>query len=129
MGAAISSCRSTRCVQGSAGVSRWCRASTAAAARLRHLPVTGRRIGFIAATSCNFCAACNRVRITATGRLETCLGHEGGIDLRAPLRLDPTGRSLESAIDAAIASKPAGHGFAEAWSRPVTRRGMHVTGG
>jgi cyclic pyranopterin phosphate synthase len=98
-------------------------------ARYWQVTETGRRIGFIAATSCNFCAACNRVRITATGRLETCLGHEGGIDLRVPLRLDPTGRSLDSAIDAAIASKPAGHGFAEAWSRPVTRRGMHVTGG
>lgn len=98
-------------------------------ARYWQVAETGRRVGFIAATSCNFCAACNRVRVTATGRLETCLGHEGGVDLRAPLRLDPTGRDLDTAIDAAIAAKPAGHAFAEAWTSPATRRGMHVTGG
>ncbi|AVO46409.1 GTP 3',8-cyclase MoaA [Phreatobacter cathodiphilus] len=98
-------------------------------ARYWQVAETGRRLGFIAATSCNFCAACNRVRITATGRLETCLGHEAGVDLRAPLRLDPTGRAIEAAIDAAIAAKPAGHAFAEAWQRPATARGMHVTGG
>jgi cyclic pyranopterin phosphate synthase len=98
-------------------------------ARYWQVAETGRRLGFIAATSCNFCAACNRVRVTATGRLETCLGHEGGIDLRAPLRLDPTGRDLDTAIDAAVAAKPAGHAFAQAWTRPATRRGMHVTGG
>ena len=98
-------------------------------ARYWQVAETGRRVGFIAATSCNFCAACNRVRITATGRLETCLGREAGVDLKAPLRLDPTGASLEAAIDAAIAAKPAGHAFAEAWAKPATRRGMHVTGG
>lgn len=98
-------------------------------ARYWQMAETGRRVGFIAATTCNFCPACNRVRVTATGRLETCLGREGGVDLKAPLRLDPTGLALHRAIDAAIAAKPAGHAFAEVWSRPATRRGMNVTGG
>lgn len=98
-------------------------------ARYWQVAGTGRRVGFIAATTCNFCAACNRVRVTAAGRLETCLGREDGVDLRAPLRLDPTGAALHRAIDGAIAAKPAGHAFAEARSRPATRRGMHVTGG
>ncbi|WP_439576180.1 GTP 3',8-cyclase MoaA [Phreatobacter sp.] len=98
-------------------------------ARYWKIEETGSRVGFIAATSCSFCSACNRVRITATGRLEACLGHESGIDLKAPLRLDPTGESLDAVIDAAIAAKPRGHAFTEAWSRPATRRGMHVTGG
>ena len=98
-------------------------------ARYWQVAETGRRVGFIAATTCSFCATCNRVRITASGRLETCLGREESVDLKGPLRLDQTGRELHRAIDAAIAAKPAGHDFAEAWSRPATRRGMHVTGG
>lgn len=98
-------------------------------ARYWQVAESGRRVGFIAATSCNFCAGCNRVRVTATGRLETCLGHEAGVDLRGPLRTDRDGRAVDAAIDAAIASKPAGHAFAEAWTKPATRRGMHVTGG
>lgn len=98
-------------------------------ARYWQMAETGRRVGFIAATSCNFCAACNRVRVTATGRLETCLGHEAGVDLRAPLRSDRNGQALDAAIDASIAAKPAGHAFAEGWTSPATRRGMHVTGG
>lgn len=98
-------------------------------ARYWQVAESGRRVGFIAATSCNFCAGCNRVRVTATGRLETCLGHEAGVDLRGPLRIDRDGRALDAAIDAAIAAKPAGHAFAEAWTKPATRRGMHVTGG
>ncbi len=69
------------------------------------------------------------VRVTATGRLETCLGHEAGVDLRAPLRSDRNGQALDAAIDAAIAAKPAGHAFADGWTSPATRRGMHVTGG
>ena len=34
----------------------------------------------------NFCESCNRVRITCTGTLHTCLGHEDASDLRKPLR-------------------------------------------
>ncbi len=98
-------------------------------ARYWQIAETGRRLGFIAATTCNFCASCNRVRITATGRLEACLGREEGTDLRAPLRSDPEDDALHRAIDQAIAGKPAGHAFSEGWTAPATRRGMHVTGG
>ncbi len=41
----------------------------------------------------NFCEACNRVRITCTGTLHTCLGHEDASDLRKPLRASPTIRN------------------------------------
>ncbi|MDP3546678.1 MAG: GTP 3',8-cyclase MoaA [Phreatobacter sp.] len=98
-------------------------------ARYWQIAETGRRVGFIAATTCNFCAACNRVRVTATGQLEACLGREEGTDLKAALRSDPGDEALHRAIDAAIAAKPAGHAFSDGWSAPVTRRGMHVTGG
>ncbi|MGU9980291.1 GTP 3',8-cyclase MoaA [Phreatobacter sp. HK31-P] len=98
-------------------------------ARYWQIAETGRRVGFIAATTCNFCAACNRVRVTATGQLEACLGREEGTDLKAALRSDPGDEALHRAIDAAIAAKPAGHAFSDGWSAPATRRGMHVTGG
>jgi cyclic pyranopterin phosphate synthase len=44
------------------------------------------RIGFISPHSHNFCAACNRVRVTAEGRLLLCLGNEHSVDLRAVMR-------------------------------------------
>src|SRR5690606_36544306 len=47
------------------------------------------RIGFISPHSHNFCATCNRVRLTVEGRLLLCLGHENSIDLRALLRRHP----------------------------------------
>jgi len=50
---------------------------------------TGQKIGFITPLSHNFCESCNRVRITCTGEIYTCLGQEGKADLRAPLRAHP----------------------------------------
>src|SRR5690606_22314785 len=48
--------------------------------RLKEYPES--RIGFISPHSHNFCATCNRVRLTVEGRLLLCLGHENSIDLR-----------------------------------------------
>ena len=47
------------------------------------------RIGFISPNSHNFYASCNRVHLTAEGRLLLCLGHEHSVDLRALLRHHP----------------------------------------
>ena len=46
----------------------------------------GARIGFITPLSQNFCAGCNRVRLTATGKLYLCLGRDERVDLRKALR-------------------------------------------
>ncbi|KPD12570.1 GTP 3',8-cyclase MoaA [Phaeobacter sp. 11ANDIMAR09] len=81
-------------------------------ARYVRLEETGQKIGFITPLSHNFCESCNRVRITCTGEIYTCLGQEGSADLRAPLRAsqgDP--EVLEQAIRAAIGDKPKGHDF------------------
>jgi len=75
------------------------------------LAETGQRIGFITPLSHNFCESCNRVRITCTGEIFTCLGQEGSSDLRAPLRASEGDAQLEEAIRAAIALKPKGHDF------------------
>lgn len=68
-------------------------------------------IGFIDALSHEFCGGCNRVRLTAEGRLKLCLNHTAGLDLRALLRGGATDGELEAALRAAIARKPARHGF------------------
>ena len=81
-------------------------------ARYVRLEETGQKVGFITPLSHNFCESCNRVRITCTGEIYTCLGQEGHSDLRAPLRAHPEDEApLEEAIRAAIALKPKGHDF------------------
>jgi cyclic pyranopterin phosphate synthase len=72
---------------------------------------TGGRLALITPMSHAFCAACNRVRVTCTGRLVLCLGQAEGADLRAALRGSEADQRLEDMIVAAIARKPAGHGF------------------
>ncbi|MEM8981132.1 MAG: GTP 3',8-cyclase MoaA [Pseudomonadota bacterium] len=84
---------------------------TGGPARYVRLKETGQRIGFITPLSHNFCESCNRVRITCTGEIYTCLGQEGKADLRAPLRASETNIPLEEAIRAAIGDKPKGHDF------------------
>ncbi|MDA8390536.1 MAG: GTP 3',8-cyclase MoaA [Gammaproteobacteria bacterium] len=61
-------------------------------ARRFTIPGSGMRIGFISPISENFCAGCNRLRLTATGRLVYCLGQSDSVDLLPLLR---EGRGLE----------------------------------
>ena len=84
---------------------------TGGPARYVQLAETGQKVGFITPLSHNFCESCNRVRITCTGEIYTCLGQEGHSDLRAPLRASEGDAALEDAIRAAIALKPKGHDF------------------
>jgi len=69
------------------------------------------RIGFIAALSGRFCDSCNRMRLTSTGFLKTCLCHDAGVDLRIPLRNGADDHSLRQTILEAVAAKPLGHTF------------------
>ncbi|WP_409523996.1 GTP 3',8-cyclase MoaA [Nitrincola sp. MINF-07-Sa-05] len=70
------------------------------------------RVGFISPHSHNFCSECNRVRVTAEGRLLLCLGNEHSVDLRAILRRYPRDNTpLREAIIDAIELKPEQHHF------------------
>lgn len=103
---------------------------TGGPARYVRVAETGGRLGFITPLSHNFCESCNRVRVTCTGHLYTCLGHEGAHDLRAALRGSEGDARLHAAIDAAIAAKPRGHDFVvERGAGPTLARHMSVTGG
>ncbi len=80
-------------------------------ARYVRVDQTGAKIGFITPLSHNFCESCNRVRLTCTGEIYTCLGQEGHSDLRGPLRASTDDAPLDDAIRAAIGLKPKGHNF------------------
>lgn len=84
---------------------------TGGPARYIRIGETRQRVGFITPLSHNFCESCNRVRITCTGEIYTCLGQEGKSDLRAPLRASESNEVLLEAIRAAISLKPKGHDF------------------
>lgn len=84
---------------------------TGGPARYIRVEETGQRIGLITPLTHNFCESCNRVRVTCTGEIYTCLGQEGSADLRAPLRASEGNQVLENAIRAAIGEKPKGHDF------------------
>jgi cyclic pyranopterin phosphate synthase len=87
------------------------------------------RIGFISPHSHNFCDTCNRVRVTAEGRLLLCLGQEHSVDLRRVLRANPTDDDkVREALLASMAIKPQGHEFAIG-GQPVIFRHMSATGG
>lgn len=87
------------------------------------------RIGFISPHSHNFCGDCNRVRVTAEGKLVLCLGHEGALDLRQLLRSHPgDGARLRAALVEALQLKPQRHHFDAAGQVQVLRF-MSMTGG
>ena len=104
---------------------------TGGPARYVRVADTGGVIGFITPLTHNFCEACNRVRVTCTGRLYMCLGHEDAADLRAPLRASEGNDLLNATVREAIARKPKGHDFIIDRSNrvPAVTRQMSVTGG
>jgi GTP 3',8-cyclase len=87
------------------------------------------RIGFISPHSHNFCHLCNRVRVTAEGRLLLCLGNEHSVDLRRVLRApDYTLDTLKQTIISAMSLKPERHHF-DLDAAPDIVRFMNATGG
>ena len=115
--------------------SRWTLADNEARsggpARYVDIAQTGGRLGFITPLTGNFCAGCNRVRVTATGQLFMCLGGEGQVDLRAALRSDAPELALEAAFARAMGEKPERHHFEinGPGGAPALARHMSMTGG
>ena len=89
---------------------------------------TGGRFGLITPLSNNFCAGCNRVRLTCTGKLFLCLGQNDDADLRAVLR---SGGDLDAALTEAMTRKPKSHDFLidAPGKAPAVARHMSMTGG
>lgn len=101
---------------------------TGGPARYFDVAETGGRIGFITPLTNNFCAGCNRIRITATGTIFGCLGQDQRVELRDAMRSGGR-QAVHEALDAVMAAKPERHDFDITRSRPAVDRHMSMTGG
>lgn len=85
------------------------------------------QIGVIDAISHQFCADCNRIRLTAVGQLKPCLCYREGVDLRSLLRGGANTAELRETMRACIYRKPASHSFSSpesvSESNPMNRIG------
>ena len=104
---------------------------TGGPARYAIVKETGGILGMITPLTNNFCAGCNRVRVTCTGQIYTCLGHGHKLDLRAAIRGDNSDTELERLLGIAMREKPEKHFFdiSERGAKPTVARHMSVTGG
>jgi len=66
-------------------------------------------IGFITAISHHFCSSCNRLRITAEGKIRPCLFSETEIDLKGAMKMGASDGEIERLLRLAVAVKPEGH--------------------
>lgn len=96
-------------------------------ARVYRIPGAKGTIGFISPVSEPFCAFCNRIRLTADGKLRLCLLRADEVDIRELVRSGASDEALMERIRAAVWRKPWGHGLREGDRR--TGRGMSQIGG
>ncbi|HEX3027067.1 MAG TPA: GTP 3',8-cyclase MoaA [Clostridia bacterium] len=87
------------------------------------------KIGFISAMSHKFCSTCNRVRLTADGKLKTCLQFDVGVNLKEIVRGGGSDQELEAAILKALENKPMEHHFTEDFVADRETRSMFQIGG
>jgi len=105
------------------------RIQTRGPASYAQLPKARGRIGFIAALSHHFCATCNRLRLTADGKLRACLFAEEEVDIIGPLRKGATINALKQIIQSTVEAKPKGHHLNDDGACPINGRGMRAIGG
>ena len=104
---------------------------TGGPARYVKIKETGGILGMITPLTNNFCAGCNRVRVTCTGQIYMCLGHSDSVDLRGAMRGESPKEALEAALNRAMINKPKAHDFRidRDGNSPNVPRHMSVTGG
>jgi cyclic pyranopterin phosphate synthase len=98
-------------------------------ARLCTLPGGVGKVGFIAPLSWHFCGSCNRLRLTADGKLRTCLFSEEEIDIKGPLRGGASLAELTDVFRLAATSKPRGHDLNGTTVETCFGRDMQAIGG
>lgn len=90
------------------------------------LPAASGTVGFISPLGEHFCAACNRLRLTADGRLRPCLLTDDEVSVREGLR---SGRDVTALIRQAVDSKPASHALQRPQPQTPQNRVMCQIGG
>ena len=91
--------------------------------RLRH---TGALVGFIGAmTDPHFCETCNKLRLTADGKVRPCLGDHTEVDLRESLRSRASDEAIRALLQRVVQAKPLEHQFCGQFRpcRPMTAIG------
>lgn len=95
-------------------------------AKYYRLEKSGALVGFIGSiTNTHFCETCNRVRLTADGKIRPCLGNHGEVDLRGALRSEQGEAALERLLRHAVGQKPLEHTFRAGYApgRPMVAVG------
>jgi cyclic pyranopterin phosphate synthase len=98
-------------------------------ARLCKLPGAVGKVGFIAPISWHFCGSCNRLRLTADGKIKTCLFSQEEIDIKTALRTGATQKEIISIFRQAVAEKPSGHHLNAKEHQNACGRAMNAIGG
>ena len=98
-------------------------------ARLCRLPGAVGKVGFIAPISWHFCASCNRLRVTADGKIKTCLFSREEIDIKSPVRDGATREDIINIFRQAVGHKPAGHQLNAKDHQNACQRAMRAIGG
>ncbi len=95
-------------------------------AKYYQLPGASGKIGFINPISSHFCKSCNRIRLTADGRLKPCLHSNQEIDIKTMLR--EGNEDIKEAISNAILAKPNQHTLTEKDHEPILRDMVRIGG-
>ena len=98
-------------------------------ARLFKLVGAVGKVGFIAPISWHFCGSCNRLRLTADGKIKTCLFSREEIDIKTPLRTGATQDEIINIFGQAVANKPSGHQLNAKDHQHDCQRAMRAIGG
>lgn len=85
-------------------------------------------IGFINAISRHFCSSCNRLRLTADGKLRPCLFSDAEIDMRWALRQKKSDDDIRALLHSVLSVKPAKHTLAEPSFRKCAREMVSIGG-
>lgn len=85
------------------------------------------KIGFISPMSHRFCSECNRIRLTADGRLKLCLHYNQGLDLKQLLRTEASDEEIKQAILDALRHKPKEHEFEHVYKTDGSRTDSNKT--
>jgi len=104
------------------------RGNSAGPAQLYRLPGARGCVGLIPAVSGHFCPECNRLRVTADGRIRGCLFGNQEIDLKTVLRSGDDESALEELLHAAVCSKPEKHTIGSPLFKTPNRRMQGIGG-